>query len=918
MPSAYQASKSLLVGRNAAFRELTTSYRNAETGKSRIVVIEGAAGIGKTFLLESFLNHISCSNIIRLQAIEIESHQDLALIRNPYYKLGSPRPKQFNKVENASIKDNLFTISKYFVSGITQLCSNGPCILAIDDLHWADKRSIDLILLSLRRLSTSKLLAVILTRSTHDLISLDSFRSLKSLASSTTIRLNPYGVREANELHRQIVGTTLEPELVQQAVTITKGSPLYLSRLFGDISSHDSGTISLTPAGLTAKYADLIRKFESLNQSTQMLIALTAVLGMDSSITLLEEIFLQEHLGHDFEQALELALQSQLLTYVPGSEHNSLGFPHFLIRSSILETLDPGTLTNLHTIAASFTSGDRRLLHLIDASPDGNESLRSELTRLAFAAATDYDHPRAAWLFTQSWRLERDKDLKAGLLQLAILSYIIYGDILGASSLGDYLDLDLGSPWNQYLIGCLHLGECRIQEARTFFLSALVQARSIPGYSQVQALTSLALSSIATLECNWNDLVDYAQSALEADTGDPHIEVSSIANKTFSLAFSGNIELARSYIDIEGARLLKFDDSLELQSTRAVLLMWSDNLHEARELLQNLTNRKSFRFSRVPIFMFLAECDLRLGELASAAENIEIALDICFEFNRTLERAIIYSLGTIIYSYLGDFDTAYNYLYACEGTLSTGVLASSRVAYANARYVFERFKSIPSSQSEALSQLQPIFDKYDPGMLIFPTVLGQVSLELNDPERALSLLEPTYQRAGSLGRGWALGWLALVRGRADHQKGHYANADNEFANALKYASKINSKLLEAKILCEWLISRSNRTTHNDTQDLLLKTLDSIESIGAYGLLGRLHDACPTTVGAADPALRANSEIQLTPREVDMLGLVSTGLSNKEIASKLHVSAKSVEYHLSNIYLKFGVHSRAELIAKVLG
>ena len=59
-------------------------------------------------------------------------------------------------------------------------------------------------------------------------------------------------------------------------------------------------------------------------------------------------------------------------------------------------------------------------------------------------------------------------------------------------------------------------------------------------------------------------------------------------------------------------------------------------------------------------------------------------------------------------------------------------------------------------------------------------------------------------------------------------------------------------------------------------------------------------------GEAKPALPAG----LTVREVEVLRLIAGGMSNNEIAGQLYLSAKTVSRHLSNIFTKIGVTSRA--------
>ena len=51
---------------------------------------------------------------------------------------------------------------------------------------------------------------------------------------------------------------------------------------------------------------------------------------------------------------------------------------------------------------------------------------------------------------------------------------------------------------------------------------------------------------------------------------------------------------------------------------------------------------------------------------------------------------------------------------------------------------------------------------------------------------------------------------------------------------------------------------------------------------------------------------------LTPQELAVADLVADGLSNRDVASRLFVSTKTVEFHLNNIYRKLGIRSRVQL------
>ena len=62
---------------------------------------------------------------------------------------------------------------------------------------------------------------------------------------------------------------------------------------------------------------------------------------------------------------------------------------------------------------------------------------------------------------------------------------------------------------------------------------------------------------------------------------------------------------------------------------------------------------------------------------------------------------------------------------------------------------------------------------------------------------------------------------------------------------------------------------------------------------------------------------ASAGLFLTPREAEVLRLVSTGKANRDIAEELFLSVRTVERHVENLYRKLDVHTRAEAIAFAL-
>jgi DNA-binding NarL/FixJ family response regulator len=59
------------------------------------------------------------------------------------------------------------------------------------------------------------------------------------------------------------------------------------------------------------------------------------------------------------------------------------------------------------------------------------------------------------------------------------------------------------------------------------------------------------------------------------------------------------------------------------------------------------------------------------------------------------------------------------------------------------------------------------------------------------------------------------------------------------------------------------------------------------------------------------------QANLTQRELEVLRLVASGKADKEIATALRISVRTVRYHVSNIFRKVKVSTRAELIVVAL-
>jgi DNA-binding NarL/FixJ family response regulator len=86
------------------------------------------------------------------------------------------------------------------------------------------------------------------------------------------------------------------------------------------------------------------------------------------------------------------------------------------------------------------------------------------------------------------------------------------------------------------------------------------------------------------------------------------------------------------------------------------------------------------------------------------------------------------------------------------------------------------------------------------------------------------------------------------------------------------------------------------------------------ALGAKPALSRCEHEL-AACGLAPSARKTRDYAALTPQELAVARLVVSGMTNREVAAELMLSTKTIEFHLSNIYTKVGVRTRAELRAR---
>jgi DNA-binding CsgD family transcriptional regulator len=171
-------------------------------------------------------------------------------------------------------------------------------------------------------------------------------------------------------------------------------------------------------------------------------------------------------------------------------------------------------------------------------------------------------------------------------------------------------------------------------------------------------------------------------------------------------------------------------------------------------------------------------------------------------------------------------------------------------------------------------------------------------------DEAAAALDRLSERTQASGTEWALGVEARCRALVSDDESLYRESIERLARSRAAVDLARSRLLYG----EWL-RRENRRT--EARDQLRRAHADFSSFGAEAFAERARRELLATGETARKRVDETRDV-LTPQEVQIAQLARDGQTNPEIGAQLFISARTVEYHLSKVFLKLGISSRKEL------
>ena len=241
-------------------------------------------------------------------------------------------------------------------------------VVVVEDLHWADRSTLDLLTWLARNLAGSRVLLVVTFRSdemrrSHPLRPV--LAELGRLPHFQRVELQPLTGQEIGDLLRSIHGGPVPPAVVQQVADRAEGNPFFAEELFAGSGDDD---VPLTLRDI------LTARIDALPESAKEVLRIAAAAGRRVDHRLLEVV--ADLPADDLEAGLRAAVEAQALV----ADGDGFRFRHALLQEAVHDQLLPGERSRLHR---SFAEA---LLSEPDLAAGGADSVDSELAHHALAA----------------------------------------------------------------------------------------------------------------------------------------------------------------------------------------------------------------------------------------------------------------------------------------------------------------------------------------------------------------------------------------------------------------------------------------------------------------------------------------------------------------------------------------------------
>jgi DNA-binding CsgD family transcriptional regulator/tetratricopeptide (TPR) repeat protein len=874
-PGTVSVSSSDLLERSDELSALGNYLEDVQrSSRGRVVLVGGEAGVGKTALLRRFCER--CGKAARIlwggcdplfTPLPLGPFLDVADVTGGDLEdlvVGGARPYEVIRALSAELR------------------MQTPTVLVLEDLHWADEATLDVLRLLARRAEMVPALVVATYRDdeldrSHPLrIVLGELMPDRSTNRLGLTPLSPAAVAKLAEPH-----SVEADELYRR----TGGNPFFVTEVLA------AGDDQIPP---TVREAVLAR-------AARLSAAARAVLEAVAVASSRVELSLLELLTGDVADGLEECLGSGMLR----TEAGGVAFRHELARLAIEESLPPNRRIAFHRKAlaalAAPPSGApdvARLAHHAQAAQD-TEAVLKYVPAAAARAASVGAHREAAALYARAARFMDEPSARA--------------DLLDGQAREAYLTGDFAEAFE----ACSEALACHraVGAVRKEATSLGLHSRLLWYLGRDEDAIAAAKAAIALLETlpPGRELgVAYANlSEIAMNSGDAQQAIAS-GRRAIELARQiGDEETAgHAAVNVGAIEALDGDpagtDKLE-QTLKAAI-------------------GAGFEELAARAFTFLVLAAVRRRSFAVLDLYLARGIDYCNERDLGTWRQYLVALGARADLDRGRWSDAAagaaRVLRTARTQAPAPALARSVLALVRARRgdpgADDALNHIvrPDDASTGLLQAAPAAPL--PSKMYMAAARAEVAWLKGEPATVAAATEAALDNAVRAREPWIVGELAYWRWRAGHREPTPPSAAEPYAAAIAGDWRRAAELWR-ELGCPYEAALA--LADADEEEPLRRALEELQRLEARPAAAivarRLRERGARGLPRGPRATTRKNPANLTAREIEVLGLVAQGLRNAQIAERLVLSEKTIDHHVSAILRKLNVRTRGEASAQAV-
>jgi len=966
----------VLVGRDEERRVLLDVLARARGGHGGTYFVVGEAGVGKSRLAREIGEHAGAAGLTVLTGRAVvggapvafrplaeavlgglrrRDDVDLADLRPFLPALGRLVPQWLPR-ETAPGLDSPVLLGEGLLRLLRALARGGGSLLVLEDLHWADPETLAVLEYLADNVSGEPVACVGTLRSD----ALEPVARIIDRRAAGVVELRRLTADDAVRVARACLGGTALPAPVEQIVRErADGLPFLVEELLasligtGTLVRHDgawsvSGEVNLVLPGTFAEA--VARRLADLPAPTRAALHAAAVLGRRFDWPLLAAVTGAS--DAEVVAALRPAIGAQLVVEEP----DGFRFRHALTREAVLGDLMGPQRARL---------AGQALEALVQKHPELPGSWCELAADLAEAAG---DTARAAGLLLMAGRramaagalataeivLDRARRLVADDPVLTVTIddvrtdvYALSGQVDRAFELGNRLLARLDAParlpsggaelhlrlaraavaGGRWSVAGDHLDAARRRPAAGGVGRAALSGVGRPASSGEPAVTAAAAASLAALDAQialgqgrLGDAARLAEGALvRAERAGTPAVVCEALEVTGRVARQSDLDAAEA----------AFARSLAVATAHGLELWRLRALHELGTLDQ-------LRTESVERLCQARELAVEVGALALVATlDLQIAAGLIKQFRAdeglvaarrsadasrrlrlaTLPMALVHQAGA--YAQRGDVPRMETCL-AEASAIAPDDLDVQGSAWGHCRAVASL---LAEDRARALTEMATgaAFLQRSPATVAPPFLGLRVLLLAVDGDAPTAGAEADRVRGDCATRhrivasllGYADAVLLGRAGRADEAAARFAAADAEPGPLVAWYRQYARRLTAEAALTDgwgapldWLREAAAYFAARDEQPV---------AAACRALLRRAGVAVPRPGRTATDVPAALRALGVTSREADVLALLADGLTNKELAARLHLSPRTVEKHVASLLAKTGCRRRAQLV-----